>query len=253
MSHKIAGAVSSSLPKSLIRLLAAVLTLVMFPDMGHAVEPSDTTIHRLLVLAPTVVNPDPQFVWLGVGMQRSLVADLTRHIPAQIEASDSSANDVAETVALADKAGADRVIASTVQLISDQIRFTGQILDVKSRRVLTALKVTGRLDDLFEMEDELAAQAIRSLSPPRPAGMQAPPVTIASSGPLRLDYGSTTSQAGLAYAYPYTDDRFAAGQYRYIFRTPGCGGCGWYWGWGCGCGFRWGYSIYPTASPGWAW
>jgi TolB-like protein len=214
---------------------------------------NETSVHRVLVLAPTVVNPDPQFTWLGAGIQRSLVADLTRHLRQPIEAGDKSANDIVGIVALADQAGADRVMTSSVQLIADQIRFTGEILDVKSRHVISALKVTGRLDDLFEMEDELAMQAIRSLAPPRPIGKKAPPITIASSGPLRLDYGSVASQAGLEYAYPYTEDRFQAAEYRYIFGSSSCDCCGWYWGWGGGCGFRWGCSIYPTASPGWAW
>ena len=228
--------------------------VVVAATMSSAIARADEKLQvpRILVLAPTVVNPDPQFAWLGAGMQRSLAADLTRHLPQQIQTSDTSANNAAGAATLADKAGAQHVISSTIQLAGDQIRVTGEVLDVANHRLLFALKVTGRLNDLFEMEDELAVQTIRGLAPPRPVEKSTPPpVTIAPSGPIRLDYGRSASQAGLQYARPYVDDRFQAAQDRYFYGSPSCGCCG--WGCGCGCGFGWGYSIYPTASPGWAW
>jgi TolB-like protein len=249
MSHQTAAVVRRSLPNYLIRILFALAAVAISSGVGRASSNVSAPPRKVLVLAPAVVNPDPQFAWLGLGMQRSLVADLTRHLPQDIVASDDTANDAAQASALAHKAGAQRVIGSTIQLAGDQIRFTGEVVDVGSGRALLALKVTGRLDDLFEMEDVLAAQAIRGLAPPRAVEKSVPAVTIAPSGPLRLDYASAASQAGLQYARPYEDDRFQAAHDRYFYGSSAWG-CG---GWFGGCCWGWGYSIYPTASPGWAW
>lgn len=249
MSHQTQVMVRRSVPGFLFPLLAVALTATLSSTSAFASDGNLTTVRKVLVLAPAVVNPDPQFNWLSAAMQQSLVADLTRHLPIQIETSASSTSDTAEATELAKKTGAARVIISTIQLAGDQIRVTGQILDVGNQHVLLALKATGRIDDLFEMEDQLASQATRGLIPPRPASKQVAPVIIAPSGPLRLTAGAD-SQAGLQYALPYESDRFQAAQDRYFFGSPryGCGWCfgGWY-------GLGWGFSSYQPAAPGWAW
>jgi TolB-like protein len=205
----------------------------------------------VLVLSPSVLNPDRELSWLGPAMRQSLVADLLRHLSDPVASSQSCAADSSEALALARKSNASRVISGEIQLAGDGIRFTGMVLEVKTERVLATLKVTGRLNDLFEMEDELSEQASHALAV-RKAGPSAAPITIASSGPLRASYAAPDSQAGMEYAAPYVSNRFQTEANRYIYLNS-YWGCGYYWGYpGWGCYGGW-YSIYPTASPGWAW
>jgi len=212
--------------------------------------PAQSAGEPVLVLSPSVLNPDPELAWLGPAMRQSLVADLLRHLSDPVASSQSSAADSSEALALARKANAVRVVSGEIQIVGDQIRFTGMVLEVKTERVLATLKVTGRLNDLFEMEDALSEQASRALAV-RKAGPGTGPITIASSGPLRASYAAPDSQAGMEYARPYENNRFQTEANRYIYLNSywGCG-YGGYSGWGCYGGW---YSIYPTASPGWAW
>ncbi len=246
MSHQTEAMVRRA---SFISALLFALSLASGVAKGSSGIPRET--RKLLVLAPIVANPDPQFNWLGVAIQQSLATDLTRQLPVQVDASASSANDAAEAAILAKNAGAQRVIISTIQVAGDQIRITGQIIDSANQRVLLALKATGRLDDLFEMEDQLSGQAARGLIPARPLSKQASPAAIAPSGALRLNYATADAQAGLQYARPYENNRFQAAEDRYFFGSSyGSNWCfgGWY-----GLGLGWGYSTYHPAAPGWAW
>lgn len=60
-------------------------------------------------------------------------------------------------------AGADVAVYGSYQLVGDVLRITGRVIDVRSGNSLGTLKATGPLDDLFRLEDEVAAQARRLL------------------------------------------------------------------------------------------
>lgn len=209
----------------------------------------------VLVLTPAVLNRDSELAWIGPAIQQSIVTDLSRHLPDPVLMSANSAVGQGEAIAVGKQASVPKVISGSVQIIGDQIRFTGGIVDVKGGRVIAPLKATGRLSDLFEMEDQLSGQASRALIVYEPSPHTAP-MAITASGPLRASYAVPGSQAGMEYATPYANNRFQAEQNRYFYH----GAC---WGCGYGCGGCWGYpgwgwfggwcSPYPTASPGWAW
>lgn len=200
--------------------------------IGTLLRAADT----VQIPVPTAVNPDPKLGWIGPAIQMSLAADLGRRMT------------------IVDGA-ATRLVTGNYQVVDGHIRFTGEVIDSVDSRRLGMLKVTGNLDDLFEVEDEISAQASRALAPPE-SGPVAP--VIASSGPLHLTVSAGPEDASLAYARPYVNDRLQAEQDKYYYYTSWYNGWGygcWGWGW-CGApyGCGWGYSIYPTATftePGW--
>jgi TolB-like protein len=218
------------------------------------VDPSATG--KVLVLPPALINAAAQQEWIAPAIQQSLATDLTRHLPQSVEAGDRAARSINDAIDQARGVDATQLVTGTVQFNGDQLRFTGQVVDVKTAKPIEAIIVTGQTKDLFVLEDSITEQATKALLPKKanPTTAPAAPAAIAPSGPLRIDYAAATLPAGMEYAVPYQDNRFQAESDRHFFGTPSYyyGGWGWGWGWGY-APFGWWYSSYPTPSPGWAW
>jgi TolB-like protein len=204
-----------------------------------------------LVLLPALINADAQHQWIAGAIQQSLTTDLTRHLPQSIESGDRPARSINDAIDQARGVDATQVVTGAVQFNGDQLRFTGQIVDVKTAKPIAAIIVTGQTRDLFVLEDSITEQATKALLP-RKTNPTTSPAAITPSGPLRIDYAAAAPPAGMEYALPYQDDRFAAERDRHFLGTPSYYYGGWGWGWGY-APFGWWYSPYPTASPGWAW
>jgi hypothetical protein len=214
---------------SLPRVVAFVAGIALLCTLSRAAE-------TVQILVPTAVNPDPQLNWIGPAIQMSLAADLGRRM----------------TIV---DGPATRIVTGSYQVVDGQIRFTGEVMDSVNSKRLATLKVTGNLDDLFEVEDQISAQASRALAQPE-SGPVAP--VLVSSGPLHLTVSARPEDASLAYARPFVNNHLQAEQEQYnyytsCYNTWGCG-C-WGWGWCCGpYGLGWCYGAYPTATftePGW--
>jgi hypothetical protein len=124
------------------------------------------------------------------------------------------------------------------QVLDNQVRLTGQILDVASGKSLGNLAQTGPISDLFKLEDGLAKQVIDALpdeflnlrgltsvhqttAPPRiiqlPGDTQTP---LLNNGPIdggpSVVYGPSTSLSP-GYPPPYSPN---AGTYPWRFTSP---------------------------------
>ena len=118
------------------------------------------------------------------------------------------ATDATAALDAAHKNGARYVVFGSYASIGNDVRVTGQVLDVNTGKSVSAIKATGRSDQLFTLEDELAAQ-IRNrlgLNPaPAPtdqnsveAQAQMEPLIIQpqAANPYLQAYGSVASPAG---------------------------------------------------------
>lgn len=119
---------------------------------------------------------------MAKAVQASMIADLSRG--AGISAEGGPANsDLTQAVQSAQTRKARFLVAGGYQTMDGEVRFTGQVIDLKTGTVVGGLKATGPMRDLFGLEDALGRQAqqaiLATLNPapppaPQPAGAMPP-------------------------------------------------------------------------------
>ncbi len=110
--------------------------------------------------------------WVGQGIAESLTADLT-HIRSiavvpreQIFELQRSLNEIGrriderQAIELGRRLGATVTVSGAYQRLGDRIRITAQAIEVADGRQLATVKLDGRLDELFELQDRLVAELI---------------------------------------------------------------------------------------------
>jgi serine/threonine protein kinase/Flp pilus assembly protein TadD len=105
--------------------------------------------------------------WIGQGIAESLTADLTRIGSVTIVARErifelqrslselGRAVDDRQAIEMGRRLGASVTVSGGYQRLGERIRITAQAVDVASGRQKATVKVDGRLDDLFELQDRL--------------------------------------------------------------------------------------------------
>lgn len=106
---------------------------------------------------------DNSLDWAGKAVSQNLLTDLARSRFHALE-SDQIIPTTADALAAAKSAGARYLITGTYQSLELQVRFNGQIIEVKSNNVVGGISATGAPRDLFALEDALSAQAIAQLT-----------------------------------------------------------------------------------------
>lgn len=144
---------------------------------------------RVLVLPFEELAEGPSRPWVGKAMQQSLVAELTRGglVSVMTPAADAPpATDAAAAAKLARDVHAPLVIIGSYQLIEQELRVTGQMLESINGESIAGINATGSLRDLFGIQDVIAAQVRRDLQ----VILQPSPVAGAkgrSQGPVARD------------------------------------------------------------------
>ena len=186
---------------------------------------------KILILPFVAVNKNDSQPWLGRSVQQSLAADLTMAAPERATTSDTEATDNDSAVAAGRKADAAYVVTGTFTTVGQDLRLTGQVLDVATGRALGGLKATGTINDIFPLEDALARQIKVRLglarSPSRP-GASEQPIDAGAMAPLRAEQAPPADQYYQTYATPPSTDY----TYNYYYTTPDYGyyDYPYYWG-----------------------
>ena len=143
--------------------------------------------------------------WIGVGIAETVMADLdTRAVVSVISqepipSADGVSDDTAEpALAAGRRLGARWVVTGGYQRAGDQLRITGRLLETESGSVLSAAKVDGSFDQLFDLQDRIAAELTVGLLGPagRAASIATRGGTPAATG--RRPATGTTSTPGAA-------------------------------------------------------
>ena len=143
--------------------------------------------------------------WIGVGIAETVMADLdTRAVVSVISqepipSADGVSDDTAEpALAAGRRLGARWVVTGGYQRAGDQLRITGRLLETESGSVLSAAKVDGSFDQLFDLQDRIAAELTVGLLGPagRAASIATRGGTPATTG--RRPATGTTSTPGAA-------------------------------------------------------
>ena len=114
--------------------------------------------------------------WIGQGIAESLTADLTRLKSVAVVAreqifelqrslSELGRNvDDRQAIEMGRRLGASVTVSGAYQRLGDRIRITCEAIDVATGRQKATVKVDGRLDDLFELQDRLVSELTANLS-----------------------------------------------------------------------------------------
>ncbi|HET6350489.1 MAG TPA: FlgO family outer membrane protein [Candidatus Krumholzibacteria bacterium] len=140
-----------------------------------AVEiPSDGT-PRLAVAGFANLTPHGEDEWLGTGLNETVTAALQGLDRLEVwgrerlrenlrklgvETGELAADDA---VQLGRMLGARWVLAGAFQRLGENVRVTARVLDVSNGRVLRALKVDGRVDGIFELQDRIVSELTAAL------------------------------------------------------------------------------------------
>jgi TolB-like protein len=139
------------------------LLLLIASSAAIAAPPATQPAIEVAVSPFSAIGDSSAPTWIGTAVQQNLIADLGR---LHFHPSESSAAD-------------GYVIRGSYQYSDQLIRFSGQLSEAKTGRVVGGLTATGALRDLFALEDNLSNQAIRQLrqltADPVPAPVPAAP------------------------------------------------------------------------------
>jgi TolB-like protein len=196
-------------PISLILSVIALLLALAAPSVARAATFDNPSPAKVLeapprvIIYPLVPVGDPgSYGWIGTGIQQVLLAELGQPgVAAFSVPATQPVQPDADPIATAAKAGANIVVFGSYQILNDQVRCTGQVVDTASSRPIASLSATGPVRDLFKLEDELAQQLHRALpqqAPPSVAQQTPEPATASTSG---YYYSSPTTDTA-AYSVP---------------------------------------------------
>jgi TolB-like protein len=119
-----------------------------------------------VLLLPFEAVGDATKPWVAKAVQQNLVAELSRVNSVTPATVDTGAADLNAALNAADKEKADFVVFGSYQAVDNELRITGQVVDVGKKQAVAGLKSTGSLRDLFGMEDVIATQVKRALPQP---------------------------------------------------------------------------------------
>ena len=170
-------------------LMAAALILVAAaPVQAQSREPgaAQGAGATVLVLPFANLTGNPADDWIGAGIAEAVATDLqaggTRTLRAtRPELDESDPGQGWEAALEAGRlAGAALVISGAYQRLGDEIRVTARLVDVMGGTVIRSAMATGRTDEMFDLQDQVAASlrdapAVAQSQPNRgPARRRAP-------------------------------------------------------------------------------
>jgi TolB-like protein len=217
--------------KKLIILALAVL-IAGSAALAQTTAPSPA-VARVLVVPFKLVGDTDSHTWISGALQESLLDTVSGDTAVQALGltQPMSNSESAGALSAAKDAGASLVIFGSYQFSDNQMRVTGQAVNVADGRTLTTLTATGPVLDLFKIEDSLTSQ-LRTVLPQAPSNMPivtygpdqstTPPadVTVAQPQPQPADVYAAAPAPAVPY---YASDPYAtyAPDYAYGYPTYG--------------------------------
>jgi TolB-like protein/Flp pilus assembly protein TadD len=113
--------------------------------------------------------------WLGTGLSETITTTLQEieglavwgreQLRESLRRLGVEATELApeDAVQLGRMIGARWVVAGAYQRLGDQVRVTGRVVEVESGRVVRAVKMDGRMDAIFELQDRVVAELAAGL------------------------------------------------------------------------------------------
>ena len=123
-------------------------------------QPGDG-VDVLAILPFDNISGAPGDDWIGAGIVETLMADLqgaaTVGVIAAVPVDDAAAFEVGQRL------GARWLVTGGYQRLGDQLRITARLVDATTGAMVQSTKIDGAIDDLFTLQDRLAAELRRGL------------------------------------------------------------------------------------------
>jgi TolB-like protein/Flp pilus assembly protein TadD len=131
------------------------------PGAEHAIEPG-----TLAVLPFDNISPDPETDYFSDGLTEELIARLS--LVSEIEivsrwASMQYKGRKHDIRAIGNELGARYIVGGSVRRFQDSVRVTVQLVDVVSNRPIWGDTYKGKLDDIFDIQEQVAQQIVEAL------------------------------------------------------------------------------------------
>lgn len=156
-----------------------LLVLLAFTGLAAAAPPRPPE-GPVAVMPFRNLNGDPALDWLGRGMTETLVSDLRAsgklqvvereqldRVLSELERQERLAPSVPTAARVGRLVGARTMVLGSVQRAGRQVRINARFISVETGEVLGTAKVTGLLERVFTLQDEVVARLLGT--PPRPA------------------------------------------------------------------------------------
>jgi len=153
-----------------------------FPDPGSiarevralaaiesGVTPVATPTTRLMVLPFRLLRPDPDIDFLAFSLADSLVVSLTGLGPLVVRSSHAAqkfAGDALDLKRIAAEAEVDAVLTGSILRAGEQVRLVAQLVETPGGAIVWSKTAQVRMQDVFQLQDDLARQILDSLSIP---------------------------------------------------------------------------------------
>ena len=161
------------------RLICLVVPLVILavPSVLSAQGSISASVDEIslrpgtVVVVPFVnVSGDPNIDWLGTGIAQTVTADLEQFQDLSVIDREGLARDLADTSddmsarEVARERGVSWLVDGGFQSLGDQLRITARIVDVKTGGTHATVKIDGRLDEVFALQDRIVAELAPGLA-----------------------------------------------------------------------------------------
>ncbi len=135
----------------------------------HGVENS------VAVMTFVNITREPADDWIGTGIAETVSSDLknvhgltliarARVFDALRNLSSSASADESRAIDIGRRLGATWVVAGGFQRLNEQVRITANFLQVQSGEVRRTVKVDGRIDDIFALQDKIVFELTQGLN-----------------------------------------------------------------------------------------
>jgi len=191
-----------------------------------ATQPSEPASILVVALNPPA---NGQYPWVGEAIARDLGTDLRGASRARVYSFLSPVRDPEEARRAAKDRGFSVAVFGSTQILGNQLRATGQVIDARSGATLGTLNAVASANNLFPLEDQLAGQVVAAL--PRDwvnAPTAAPPASggyASAPGPEYQSYVYSDYAAyPPGYYAPYDYYSYPRTYYDYTYAYPS-----WWW------------------------
>ncbi len=132
---------------------------------AHGAEPG-AEAGALAVLPFDNISPDPETDYFSDGLTDELIARLS--LVGEIDlvsrwASMQHKGRAQDIRAIGDELGARYIVGGSVRRFQDSVRITVQLVDVATNRQLWGNTYKGKLDDIFDIQEQVAQQIVEAL------------------------------------------------------------------------------------------
>jgi len=147
--------------------MASALRAIAAPRAQTTVlEVEIRAVTRLVVAPFRLLRPDPEIGFLGEALADAVSASLRGVGNLVVRSSRVVVESGGDPRTIATAAGADAVLIGTLLRAGERVRLTTELIEAASGTVLSTARAEARLDDLFELQDELARQVVETLRVP---------------------------------------------------------------------------------------